>query len=82
MFLQELLSSHCLLHLGAAAQKGEGKKKEIFSFKQEGRVATKTSCIMQDIDTHDFWIICILYCSETRDCCKKDKRTYRQAESS
>lgn len=28
MFLQELLSSHCLLHLGAAAQKREGKKRD------------------------------------------------------
>lgn len=60
------------LHLGTAAQKGEGKKKD-FSFKQEERVATKTSCRMQDIDTHDFWILCILYYSETRDSCKRTK---------
>lgn len=63
-------------------RKEKGKKKtQIFSFKQDGRVATKTSCRMQDIDTHDFWVLCILYHSETRDCCKKDKGTYRQAES-
>lgn len=36
---------------------------------------------MHDIDTHDFWILHILYYLETRDCCKKDKRAHRQAES-
>lgn len=52
-----------------------------FSFKQEGREATETSCRMHDIDTHDFGIFCILYYLETRDCCAKDKRAYRKAKS-
>lgn len=64
----------------SCSERGREKKK-IFGFKQEGRLATKTSCRMQDTDTHDFCILCILYYSETGGCCKKDKRTYREAKS-